>query len=173
VLSILCVVVLLLSSSYAIMTDYDQKEDAIVFKTGNLEMTILNGEETFNLINLNNKLPESDQSGLDTATAIPITLKNTGSITIGTYDVKLVAETGTENISTLSEEYIRFSVSEDNVTYSSPNTLIENENIIFTGNDLAKDQTKEIYVKLWLSQNANSTIFQQQYYGSIKIDSSQ
>ena len=53
VLSILCMVVLLLSSSYAIMTNFSQKEDAITFSTGNLEMTILNGEETFSLINLN------------------------------------------------------------------------------------------------------------------------
>ena len=85
VLSILCMVVLLLSSSYAIMTNFSQKEDAITFSTGNLEMTILNGEETFSLINLNKRLPESDENGLAGSTVIPIILKNTGTMLIGTY----------------------------------------------------------------------------------------
>ena len=152
VLSILCMVVLLLSSSYAIMTNFSQKEDAITFSTGNLEMTILNGEETFSLINLNNKLPESDDSGLASSTVIPITLKNTGTMIIGTYEVKLVSDL--DDISTLSEEYIRFSISEDNITYSTPSTLTDNDNVILTGKDLEVEQTKTIYLKIWVNEQA-------------------
>jgi len=167
VLSILCMVVLLISSSYAIMTNFSQKEDAITFSTGNLEMTILNGEEIFSLINLNNKLPESDESGLSKATVIPITLKNTGTMIIGTYEIKLVSNANT--ISTLSDEHIRFSVSEDNITYSSPSTLTDNDNIIFTGKDLDVDQTKTIYLKIWGAETAGELLLDNTFYGSLNI----
>ena len=52
VISILALVILLLSSSYAILTNFTKTDDVITFQTGNLEMSILNGEETFSLINL-------------------------------------------------------------------------------------------------------------------------
>ena len=150
------------------MTNFTQKEDAITFSTGNLEMTILNGEETFSLINLNNRLPESDSNGLANATVIPITLKNTGTITIGTYEVKLVTDLNA--VSTLNEEYIRFSVSEDNITYSSPSTLITNNNIIYTGTDLETNQTKTLYFKIWIVESASANGCDKTYYGAIKID---
>jgi len=167
ILSILCMVILLLSSSYAIMTNFSQKEDAITFSTGNLEMTILNGEETFSLINLNNKLPESDESGLYTATVIPITLKNTGTMLIGEYTIKLVSDL--IKVSTLNEEYIRFSVSEDNITYSDPTTLTTNENVIYIGSNLDIEQVKIIYLKIWIGENLGKDELNKTYYGDLEI----
>ena len=115
-------------------------------------MTVAN-----DLVTLNNKLPESDTDGLTNATPVVITLTNTGTIDIMKYDVKLVKEDSTTNVSTLKEQYIKYAISTDGgTTYNIANILTSKNNIIFTGYNLAVDESTTIYLKTWIDENAKN-----------------
>ena len=102
IIAIFCVITLFLGTSYALLTNFDKTDNVITIKSGNLTMTVAN-----DLVTLNNKLPESDTDGLTNATPVVITLTNSGTMDIMKYDVKLVKEDSTTNISTLEEQYIK------------------------------------------------------------------
>lgn len=169
VLSIFFVLVLLISSSYALLTNFDTIDNAITFQTGNLNMTVTNLGESITLTELNGKLPESDELGLQNAEPIILTLTNTGTMLIEGYEVKLVDENGA-NISTLDESYIKYAISLDNgVTYSIPNKLTMTENVIYTGYNLDVNKSKTIYLKVWIDENAGNNALGKEYYGSIEV----
>ena len=168
IIAIFCVITLFISTSYALLTNFDKTDNVVVFQTGNLNMSVNNTE---GLINLNNKLPESDTDGLANATPIVLTLTNTGTILIQGFDVKLVSENSTTNVSTLSEDYIKYAISLDNgSTYQTPSILSSNNNIIYTGYNLAVDASVTIYLKVWIDENAGNNAINKTYYGSIQVD---
>ena len=168
IIAIFCVITLFISTSYALLTNFDKTDNVVVFQTGNLNMSVNNTE---GLINLNNKLPESDTDGLANATPIVLTLTNTGTILIQGFDVKLVSENSTTNVSTLSEDYIKYAISLDNgATYQTPSILSSNDNIIYTGYNLAVDASVTIYLKVWIDENAGNNAINKTYYGSIQVD---
>ena len=105
IIAIFCVITLFLGTSYALLTNFDKTDNVITIKSGNLTMTVAN-----DLITLSNKLPESDTDGLTNATPVIITLTNTGTIDIMKYDVKLVKEDSTTNVSTLEDQYIKYAI---------------------------------------------------------------
>jgi len=171
IVAVVCVVALLISTSYAVLTSFDQTDDAVItFTTGNLEMSISREQSEITLTTLSNKLPEGDDTGLLNATPIPLTFENTGTITIGKYSVSLIAETDTENVSDLNQSFIRYAVSEDGTTYGEATSLNTNNNIIFTGTNLAVDATKTIYLKIWISDTAGNDALNKSFYGSIQVD---
>ena len=166
IIAIFCIITLFLGTSYALLTNFDKTNNVITIKSGNLTMTVAN-----DLITLNNKLPESDTDGLTNATPVIITLTNTGTMDIAKYDVKLVKEDSTTNISTLEDQYIKYAISKDGgTTYSSASTLTTNDNIIFTEYDLAVDESTTIYLKTWIDENAKNNAVGKTYYGSIKVE---
>ncbi len=168
IIAIFCVITLFISTSYALLTNFDKTDNVVVFQTGNLNMSVNNTE---GLINLNNKLPESDTDGLANATPIVLTLTNTGTILIEGFDVKLVSENSTTNVSTLSEDYIKYAISLDNGnTYQTPSILSSNDNIIYSGYNLAVDASVTIYLKVWIDENAGNNAINKTYYGSIQVD---
>ena len=59
ILMIFTILVLLIGSSYALLTNYDETNEIVTFKTGNLNMSV-----QADTIDLSGKLPESDESGL-------------------------------------------------------------------------------------------------------------
>ena len=89
VVSVFFVITLFISSSFALLTSFDQTEEVIVFSTGNLHMTINN---TDGLVNLSNKLPINDEIGLEEAIPITLILSNTGTILIDGYEISLVSD---------------------------------------------------------------------------------
>ena len=166
IIAMLFVVTLFIGTSYALLTNFDKTDNVITIKSGNLTMTVAN-----DLITLNNKLPESDTDGLTNATPVVITLTNTGTIDIMKYDVKLVKEDSTTNVSTLEEQYIKYAISTDGgTTYNIANILTSNNNIIFTGYNLAVNESKTIYLKTWIDETAKNNAVGKTYYGSIKVD---
>ena len=168
IIAIFCVITLFISTSYALLTNFDKTDNVVVFQTGNLNMSVNNTE---GLINLNNKLPESDTDGLANATPIVLTLTNTGTILIQGFDVKLVSENSTTNVSTLSEDYIKYAISLDNgATYQTPSILSSNDNIIYSGYNLEVDKSVTIYLKVWIDENAGNNAINKTYYGSIQVD---
>ena len=168
IIAIFCVITLFISTSYALLTNFDKTDNVVVFQTGNLNMSVNNTE---GLINLNNKLPESDTDGLANATPIVLTLTNTGTILIQGFDVKLVSENSTTNVSTLSEDYIKYAISLDNgATYQTPSILSSNDNIIYSGYNLDVNKSVTIYLKVWIDKNAGNNAINKTYYGSIQVD---
>ena len=166
IIAVLCVITLFIGTSYALLTNFDKTDNVITIKSGNLTMTVAN-----DLITLNNKLPESDTDGLTNATPVVITLTNTGTMDIMKYDVKLVKEDSTTNVSTLEDQYIKYAISTDGgTTYNTANILTSKNNIIFTGYNLAVNQSKTIYLKTWIDETAKNNAIGKTYYGSIKVD---
>ena len=166
IIAVFCIITLFLGTSYALLTNFDKTDNVITIKSGNLTMTVAN-----DLITLSNKLPESDTDGLANATPVIITLTNTGTMDIAIYDVKLVKEDSTTNVSTLEDQYIKYAISKDGGnTYSSASTLTTNDNIIFAGYNLAVNESTTIYLKTWIDENAKNNAVGKTYYGSIKVD---
>ena len=164
IIAIFLVITLFIGSSYALLTNFDKTDNVITIKSGNLTMTI-----AADTVNLNNKLPESNEDGLK-GTTTTITLTNTGTMNIEGYDVKLVNETGTSNVSTLDNKYIKYAISLDNITFSDPQILSSNNNIIFSGYNLAVNASKTLYLKVWIDNAAGNNAINKSFYGSIKVD---
>ena len=164
IIAVFCVITLFISSSYALLTNFDKTDNVITIKSGNLTVTV-----AADTINLNNKLPESDESGLQ-GTASTIILTNSGTMNIEGYDVKLVSETGTTNVSNLDSKYIKYAISLDGTAYTEPKLLSSNNNIIYTGYNLAVNASKTIYLKVWIDNAAGNNAVNKSFYGSIKVD---
>ena len=165
IISVICIITLFMSISYALLANFDKTDNIINFQTGSLAMTVNNVT-----VSLDSVLPQNDVEGLQNTTPIVLTLTNTGQLKIQKYDVKLIAETNTTNVSTLNEEYIKFAISEDGVTYSTPDILTTNNNIIYLGYNLEINQSKTIYLKIWLDENAGNDAINGIYYGAINVD---
>ena len=166
-IAILSVITLFIGTSYSLLINFDQTEDIITFQTGNLNMSVSGGDS----ISIANKLPESDQDGLNNATPISLTFTNTGTITVGSYDVKLI--TDQDKTSTLSDDYIKYAISTDGVSYSEPSILSETSNVIYTNSELLTNNSNTIYLKLWIDENAGTNALNKDYYGSISVDLNQ
>ena len=160
IIAVFLVITLFISSSYALLTNFDKTDNVITIKSGNLTMTIAG-----DTVNLNNKLPVSDEE-----TPTTITLTNTGTMNIEGYDVKLISETGTNNVSTLDSKYIKYAISLDNTTYTEPKLLSSNNNIIYTGYNLAVNASKTLYLKVWIDNAAGNNAINKTFYGTIKVD---
>jgi len=167
VLSILCMVILLLSSSYAMMKNFDKTDDVVEYQIGELAMSILNGEKVFSLLTINN-IPESDEDGLLNATAIPITIKNTGTLEVGIYNLMLVADP--TKTTTMNLDYIKYSVSLDGgTTYLIPVSLGKND-IIYSGEGLKPGESKTFYLKIWASLETPNSEMGKVFNGSLSLD---
>ncbi len=164
IIAVFLVIILFISSSYALLTNFDKTDNVITIKSGNLTMTIAG-----DTVNLNNKLPVSDEDGLK-ETPTTITLTNTGTMNIEGYDVKLISEEGTNNVSTLDSKYIKYAISLDNTTYTEPKLLSSNNNIIYTGYNLAVNASKTLYLKVWIDNAAGNNAINKTFYGTIKVD---
>ena len=81
------------------------------------------------------------------------------------YDVKLVSETGTTNVSNLDSKYIKYAVSLDGTTYTEPKLLSSNNNIIYTGYNLAVNASKTIYLKVWIDNDSGNNAVNKSFYG--------
>ena len=164
IIAVFLVITLFISSSYALLTNFDKTDNVITIKSGNLTMTIAG-----DTVNLNNKLPVSDEDGLK-ETPTTITLTNPGTMNIEGYDVKLISEEGTNNVSTLDSKYIKYAISLDNTTYTEPKLLSSNNNIIYTGYNLAVNASKTLYLKVWIDNAAGNNAINKTFYGTIKVD---
>ena len=171
-------VTLFLGSSYALLTNFDTKENAVNVATGNLNMSvgITNTSGTPGTINLNGKLPENDTDGLANATPVVLTLKNTGTMNIMKYEVKLVTDADETKVSTLESQYIKYAISLDNgATYLTPSNLQTSGNIIYTGYNLdvynsTLNNSKVIYLKVWIDETAGNNALNKTFYGSINVE---
>ena len=155
IVSVFLIVILFIGSSYALLTNFDSTDEVITVSTGNLNMTVNNV-----LLNLNDKLTN--------ASPITLTFTNTGSLNIMKYDVKLVNDSS--QTSTLSYNYIKYAISLDGTNYQTPANLGTSNNVIFTGYNLGVNNSKTIYLKVWIDESAGNYALNKVFYGSITVD---
>ena len=123
----LLIITLFIGTSYSLLSSNDTIEDAIVFKTGDLKLE-LTGD---NNLTLDSEYPKSDEEGKENK-AIKLTFKNTGTIDICNYEVKLVSD----NESNLDSKYLRYIVSENNEGSYQESKNLDDTNIVYIGNKL-------------------------------------
>ncbi len=158
VVAVCLLITLFVSSSYALLTGFDVRNNAIVIKEGDMRMTI---NETD--IKLVNESPISDYQGMRKSDTTVLTLSNTGNLNIKKYEVRLE---GDKN-SNLELSNIRYSYSTDfGVHYSDPMSL--NNNIIYTGYNLLNNKSKTLYIKIWIDEKSSNTNGKN-FYGKINV----
>ena len=180
------VLIVLIAPSYALLSNFKKLDNAVNIKSANMNMGITQSST----ISLEGKLPEADESGLENANPVSITVKNanTGPFTdtentkfqntsastikIVKYELKLVPDTSDSNkTTTLDNQYIKYAISTDNGTsYSTPKKLTDSNTIIFTGYNLALGATKDIKLKIWIDENAGENGINKNYYGAITVE---
>ena len=172
ILSIVFVVILFISSSYALLTNFDTADNVVNVSTGNLNMTINN---TDSLVNheLSGKYPETDANGFLNASPITLTFTNTGTMDIMKYVVKLMPDSDPSKVSTLSTNCIKYAISlnlADTLEDSIVGNLGSNNSIIFTGYFLKVNSSKTIYLRLWIDGEAGNDAINKTFYGSVNVD---
>ena len=144
IISIFLVVLILFSSSYALLFKSDQT-DKQSYATGVLSIT---SEATNNSVTLNNALPMSDTDG---ASSTPYTFKitNTGNLSYK-FNVMLLSTT-TEN--QISAEYIKVKVNDN-----APVKLNSLTNGVILSNITLKPEAYvEISLRVWLDESTPNT----------------
>ena len=144
IISIFLVVLILFSSSYALLFKSDQT-DKQSYATGVLSIT---SEATNNSVTLNNALPMSDTDG---ASSTPYTFKitNTGNLSYK-FNVMLLSTT-TEN--QISAEYIKVKVNDN-----APVKLNSLTNGVILSNITLKPEAfVEISLRVWLDESTPNT----------------
>ena len=144
IISIFLVVLILFSSSYALLFKSDQT-DKQSYATGVLSIT---SEATNNSVTLNNALPMSDTDG---ASSTPYTFKitNTGNLSYK-FNVMLLSTT-TEN--QISAEYIKVKVNDN-----APVKLNSLTNGVILSNITLKHEAYvEISLRVWLDESTPNT----------------
>ena len=144
IISIFLVVLILFSSSYALLFKSDQT-DKQSYATGVLSIT---SEATNNSVTLNNALPMSDTDG---ASSTPYTFKitNTGNLSYK-FNVMLLSTT-TEN--QIGAEYIKVKVN-DNAPVKL-NSLTNG--VILSNITLKPEASVEISLRVWLDESTPNT----------------
>ena len=144
IISIFVVVLILFSSSYALLFKSDQT-DKQEYTTGMLEITseTLNGSVT-----LNNPLPMSDSDGENT-TPYVFRITNTGNLTYK-FNIMLLSTT-TDN--QISSNYIKLKVNTD--TPVKLNSLTDG--IILSNITLKPGKSIDVTLRVWLSEDTPNT----------------
>ncbi|MCI7241726.1 MAG: hypothetical protein MR550_04200, partial [Bacilli bacterium] len=144
IISIFVVVLILFSSSYALLFKSDQT-DKQEYTTGMLEIT---SETLSGSVTLNNPLPMSDSDGENT-TPYVFRITNTGNLTYK-FNIMLLSTT-TDN--QISSNYIKLKVNTD--TPVKLNSLTDG--IILSNITLKPGKSIDVTLRVWLSEDTPNT----------------
>lgn len=146
VLSIISVLAILFSSTYALLFKVDETEQQS-FTTGNLMVT---SDAINNSVTLSNSLPMSDEDG---AVSTPYTFKitNTGNLNFK-FDVKFLS-TITDTSNMIDPQYIKIKVNDNDVV--ALNTLTNG--VILSDQLLGSNGSVDIILRVWLSEDTPNT----------------
>ena len=162
---IILAIVLLMGTSYALLRSSEKGDNPYIMNVGLLEVTFQ--DSVTNSLNLENAVPMADNEGMNQASELTFTIKNTGDLAAG-YDV-YIEETST---SPEFKTVIRFISSKNDTGYNSPKTLSEDYYIEQDG-VLAVGESATYKVKLWLSETADNTYMDKTFTARIVVNSYQ
>lgn len=170
-ISILAVVIILISSSYAIFSSVQKAKKYNTIKVGSLQINFTDIDEGLgNVINLNGAYPESDEVGQQ-STPYTFKISNTGSIT-ASYNIKLEDDTDmitADSCSTnqLDKTKIKYSINGETPNILS--TTADSGYIIISGS-LASGETKTYSLRVWIDESAGNEVLDRHYHGKIVLE---
>ena len=144
IISIFVVVLILFSSSYALLFKSNQT-DKQEYTTGMLEIT---SETLSGSVTLNNPLPMSDSDGENT-TPYVFRITNTGNLTYK-FNIMLLSTTTNNQI---SSNYIKLKVNSESIT--TLNSLTDG--VILSNITLKPGKSIDVTLRVWLSENTPNT----------------
>ena len=144
IISIFVVVLILFSSSYALLFKSNQTEKQ-EYTTGMLEIT---SETLSGSVTLNNPLPMSDSDGENT-TPYVFRITNTGNLTYK-FNIMLLSTTTNNQI---SSNYIKLKVNNESIT--TLNSLTDG--IILSNITLKPGKSIDVTLRVWLSEDTPNT----------------
>lgn len=164
--TMLMVVFVLMGSSYAVLSNKEESNDASVnIKIGNQE-AVLSSDSSSYTFSDNYQKPVSDVNGLNQK-AYTFSLTNTGGNKIGYYEIRMVDQENKS--STLPHKYIRFAISVNNGEYSKPSSLGDVNSIIYSGYDLPKGDSINFNLKMWIDEMSPSLVYNKELYGALEV----
>lgn len=156
-------VLFLLNKSYAFFNYTKESNKINTASASGIDAKIISGE---NNLEINNSYPIYDSEGM-LKDAFVFNLTNAGNLTL-TYTVKVLNDTDKQEGSVIPDNFIKYSYSLDGVNYTTPTTLSLTNNIIVS-NNLIKGSSDTIYLKIWLSSEADNSVSGKSYSGKVIV----
>lgn len=169
IVSIFVILMVTVSSAYAIYTSTSKSKDNNSITVGTLKVDFL--QDTVNILNLNGAYPETDINGLKEK-PYEFSITNTGSLDAN-YKIRIVDDT--EMITTdkcqdnlLEKNKIKVAIGD-----ASPfilETKSSDSYTVFNGN-VAAGSTTNFSIRLWIDGSAGNEVLGKHYHGKIIVDS--
>lgn len=169
ILSIFLVVIVILSSSFAIFTSIQKSENYNSITVGILKIDF--SQETANTLSLNGAYPIPDENGLE-AEGYSFTISNTGNLNAG-YKIKIVDDT--EMISEdgcasnlLDKANIKVSINNQDPFLLGSKS---GEEYVVVNGSIAPANTHNYTIKIWIDEKSGNEVLGKHYHGKIVVDS--
>lgn len=169
IISIFVVVLIVISSSFAIYSAVEKSNDYNTITVGILKVDFY--QDTVNTLNLNGAYPTSDADGIR-QDGYSFKISNTGNLN-AQYKIRILDDT--EMISRdgcisnqLDKKKIRVSI--NNGTAFTLDTKKDQDYTIEVA-DLAPSNVKEYNIKIWIDEKSGNEVLGKHYHGKIVIDS--
>ena len=157
-ISIICLLTLIISSTYSILVTNKESPEKTFNSTGNLNVTMNEAQTSY--INLSNAVPTSDDIGKNNNPYKFSISANQDNDYYTKYTIKLVPEA----VSTIPANYIKVQVNDDAPALLSSFT----NNIISTGY-LDKNQSRDFEIRIWLDINATTDMENKVFEGRVVV----
>ena len=149
--------------SYSADSNPNDDNKDLMIKTGNMQVVLNIPNEKYELLGNTKALSDSEGKIQEGYT---FTIKNTGSIPIEYYEIRLVDQEG--KISTLPHKYLKFIINKDGGESEDIKNLGDNDSILYYGYNLDVGETNSYNMKIWIDSNeidANG----KELYGALEV----
>ena len=163
ILIIIVAVVLFREVSYSADSTPGEDNKDLQISTGNMQVVLNIPSNKYEILESNKALTDSEgikQKGYT------FSIKNTGSIPIEYYEIRLVDQEG--KTSTLPHKYLKFVINKDSGEYEKVRNLGDNDSILYYGYNLGVGDTSSYNLKMWIDSSemdANG----KELYGAIEV----
>lgn len=169
IISIFVVVLVILSSSFAIYTAVEKSNDFNSITVGVLKIDFL--QDTANTLELNDAYPMTDSLGLETE-GYTFKISNTGNLN-AKYKIKIIDDAeriNSDGCNSYLLDKSRVKVSINSGTPFLLETTKNNEYTVETSS-ISPDTTKEYSIKMWIDEASGNEVLGKHYHGKILVES--
>ena len=158
--------VILLSSSYALLRNSQTGTNTYTMNVGTLKISFV--DQNTNALSISNMYPMSDQEGLSQDNVLEFTILNDGNLKAN-YNV-YIEETSN---SPVMASVMKYAYSVDNGLTYSESKVLGTDNYIERNGTLNVNETKSYKVKMWLDESANKTYMNQTFKARVVVEALQ
>lgn len=169
ILSIFLVVIVILSSSFAIFTSIQKSENYNSITVGILKIDF--SQDTANTLNLNGAYPIPDVNGLETE-GYSFKISNTGNLN-AQYKIRIVDDTEMINEDECASNLLDKSKIKVSINDGTPFILDSKSSSDYVVElaSIAPGNIKEYTIKIWIDEDAGNEVLGRHYHGKIIVDS--